>query len=262
MSVIEAVGVTKTYRSGEDERVVLRDVSLSVPAGGFVSVMGPSGSGKSTLLHILGGIDRSHTGTVTVDGVALSGCDDDALAKVRRHSIGFVFQAFNLVPVLTALENVSLAGIIDGRSTTSSQARALELLDLFGVVDSAGQRPVELSGGEQQRVAIARALFLEPAVVLADEPTGNLDSTAGAEVVEVLTSANRYLGQSIVMVTHDPAVAVAADEVVVVRDSTLGETLDLGYTPDRSARHRKLLRWLDASGTSAPSPRERPLVVR
>ena len=262
-NVVEAAGVSKRYRRNGFENSVLEDVSLSIEAGQFVAIMGPSGSGKSTLLNILGAIDRDHSGSVAIDGTALNGCDDDALALLRRRSLGFVFQSFNLVPVLSAVENVALPGVIDGQHGAVTEQRAMGLLEQFGLADRSDQRPAELSGGEQQRVAIARALFLEPAVIVADEPTGNLDSAASASVMDVLADANRELGQTIVMVTHDPAVAVAADEALVLGDGTLRSPL--GFSRDDSVvdRHRSLLAWLaDAPRLMQQGRRTQPLVAK
>lgn len=259
--MIEATAVTKRYRRGTGERTVLDRVSLSVEPGRFVAIMGPSGSGKSTLLHILGGLDRDHEGTVRIEDAILDDCDDDALAAIRRHHIGFVHQAFNLVPVLSALENVALPGVIDARPGRACEARAVGLLERLGLAGRGDQRPSELSGGEQQRVAIARALFLEPKVVLADEPTGNLDTATGAEVMEALTASCRHLGHALVLVTHDATVAAAADEVLVLRDGILRDPLIFEPDTPVAGRVEILARWL--SGPAAPSrDRRRPLVAR
>lgn len=255
--IIEAVGVSKDYATGGVVRRVLSDVSVSVERGDFLAVMGPSGSGKSTLLHVLGGIDRTHDGVVSVDGTRLDGCGDDALALLRRHAFGFVFQAFNLVPVLTVTENVSLPGLIAGSNGPASDRRVRDLLDLLGLSDRADQLPSELSGGEQQRVAIARALFLEPQVVLADEPTGNLDSASGAEVLDLLHRANTELGQTIVMVTHDPSAAVVADEVLMLRDGATVGSLRFATAEARQGRLQRLTTWLQ-DATLPPMRQGRP----
>lgn len=261
--IIEAVGVSKDYVTGGVVRRVLSDVSVSVDQGDFLAVMGPSGSGKSTLLHVLGGIDRSHDGSVRVNGTRLDGCGDDALASLRRHAFGFVFQAFNLVPVLTVSENVALPGLIAGSNGAASDRRVRELLELLGLSDRADHLPSELSGGEQQRVAIARALFLEPQVVLADEPTGNLDSASGAEVLDLLSRANTELGQTIVMVTHDAAAAIVAEEVLMLRDGSTVGSLRFTGAEARPRRLKRLTTWLQ--DVALPGVREkrptRPLVA-
>ncbi len=221
-AVVEARGVTKSYVDHDVAVDAVRGVDLIIGRGELVAVMGPSGCGKSTLLHLLGGLARPTSGTVLVDGVDLSTMDDDALAQVRRDRIGFVFQAFNLVPVLSVGENVQLPAAIAGVEAGTARARSEELLDLVGLTAQRGKRPAQLSGGEQQRVAIARALMLRPAVVLADEPTGNLDSVTGRHVVGLLQELNRD-GQTVVLVTHDVKVAGVADRLLQMRDGRLEE---------------------------------------
>lgn len=219
--LMEAEGVTKVYERGAVRHRALDGASVQVLSGELLAVMGRSGSGKSTLLNVLGGIDRSHSGWVRLGDVRFDECSDDELAAVRRRSIGFVFQAFNLVPVLTALENVALPGVIDGRPPRESEQRARELLGALGLADRADELPSRLSGGEQQRVAIARALLLRPRVVLADEPTGNLDSESGNDVLELLRATSDDLGQTVVMVTHDAVAASVADRVVHLDDGVV-----------------------------------------
>ena len=231
-TILQASQVTKIYRTDEEEVVAVRGVDLSVAAGDFVAVMGPSGCGKSTLLHLLGGITRPTSGTVSVAGADLSSLSDDALAAVRRDRVGFVFQAFNLVPVLDVVANVALPLRLGGRSRGSAEETALVALERVGLRDRASRRPAQLSGGEQQRVAIARAIAAGPSVVLADEPTGNLDSSASGAVVELLRELNAE-GQTIVVVTHDAKVASNARRVVFMQDgAVVRETsLDVGADP-------------------------------
>jgi putative ABC transport system ATP-binding protein len=215
-SAIEARGLKKEYGS----TTALAGVDATVASGEMVAVMGPSGCGKSTLLHLLGGLDTPTAGEVLLDGRALSSLSHRELALVRRRHVGFVFQAFNLVPVLTVEENVGLPAAIDGRG---AHERVDELLSSLGLSDHRRQLPSELSGGEQQRTAIARALVNEPVVLLADEPTGNLDRKTGAEVMSILCRLNAE-GQTTLVVTHDPAIACHAGRVLLMRDGLiLGE---------------------------------------
>jgi putative ABC transport system ATP-binding protein len=212
---LEASGLAKVF--GLDVRA-LDGVDLRIEAGEMVAIMGPSGSGKSTLLHILGALDTPTEGTVAMAGERYDGLDDDALTRLRRDRIGFVFQFFNLLPSLTAEENVLLPALIARRYEPQMKQRARELLDRVGLADRAEHTPAELSGGQQQRVSIARALLLEPEVVLADEPTGNLDTRAGREILNILRRMSSDDGLTVVMVTHDPAAAAVADRVVFLRD--------------------------------------------
>jgi putative ABC transport system ATP-binding protein len=213
------VSTTELHRRfGEGEAAVhaLRGVTLSFPAGEFTAIMGPSGSGKSTLMHLLAGLDRPTSGSVIVDGLELAGLDDRKLTDLRRDKLGFIFQAFNLVPVLTASENITLPTMLAGRKPEPQWFDTL--VDTVGLRDRLTHRPSELSGGQQQRVAVARALIARPAVVFADEPTGNLDSAASSEVLSLLRRAVDEFGQTVIMVTHDAAAAAVADRVVVLRD--------------------------------------------
>jgi putative ABC transport system ATP-binding protein len=194
----------------------LAGVSVGFERGRFSAIMGPSGSGKSTLMHILAGLDRPTTGTVTLDGDEISGLDDGELTRLRRDKLGFVFQFFNLIPVLTAEENVLLPLSIAGRKPDAAWVE--RLIETVGLADRRTHRPAELSGGQQQRVAVARALVSRPAVVFADEPTGNLDSRSSEEVLGLLRTAVDEFGQTVVMVTHDPEAASYADRLVVLRD--------------------------------------------
>ncbi len=217
-----ARGLTKTYGRGDTEVHALRGVDLDLPRGRFTAIMGPSGSGKSTLVHCLAGLDQAGGGTVTVAGTDLGSLDDDALTVFRRQHVGFVFQSFNLLPMLTAEQNIVLPLELGGvRVDGAVRERAHALADVLGVADRLGHRPAELSGGQQQRVAIARALITRPALVFADEPTGNLDSATSAEVLGHLRRSVRELGQTVVMVTHDRDAATYADDVVTMQDGRI-----------------------------------------
>lgn len=211
-----AEGLGRRYGDGEAAIDALADVSIAFPRGQFAAVMGPSGSGKSTLLHCLAGLDRPTAGAVVIDGTPLAGLSDRDLTVLRRSAIGFVFQSFNLLPMLTARENVALPLRIAG--TRDSDAPVEAMLGEVGLADRAGHRPSELSGGQQQRVAIARALVTEPTVIFADEPTGNLDSASGLEILDLLRRAVDERGRTVVMVTHDPRAATIADRVVLLSD--------------------------------------------
>ena len=205
--MISVSGVTKAYRDGEVRRQVLRGVDLELAPGGTVAIVGPSGSGKSTLLNILGALDTADAGTVRIDGVDVSASRPAALAGFRNRSLGFVFQFHQLLPDFTAIENVIMPGRIAGRSAASLLADGLDLLDQVALRDRAADFPQQLSGGERQRVAICRALVLEPPVLLADEPTGNLDAASGEQVLELLAGLRRRRGTTMVLVTHNPEVA-------------------------------------------------------
>ena len=218
-AIVSALDVTRRYGEGEAAVDALRGVSVELPAGGFTAIMGPSGSGKSTLMHILAGLDRPTSGTVIVDGVELGTLDDKDLTDLRRDKVGFVFQAFNLLPVLNAEENILLPLRIAGR--TPDREWIDRLIATIGIGDRLTHRPSELSGGQQQRVAVARALASRPAVVFADEPTGNLDSTSSAEVLALLRRSVDEFGQTVVMVTHDPDAAAVADRVLDMEDGRI-----------------------------------------
>ena len=222
---IATKGLTKVYGEGETAVHALDGVDLEVARGEMVAIMGPSGSGKSTLLHLLGALDTPSEGTVKVGGRRFYGLGDAELTLLRRDSIGFVFQFFNLLPALTAEENVLLPALIAGRRDERIRRRAAELLATVGLEGRAAHLPSELSGGEQQRVSIARALLLKPKLVLADEPTGNLDSRSSAEVLRLLRRLNREQGHTIVLVTHDPAAAAMAARVVFLRDGQVASQL-------------------------------------
>jgi putative ABC transport system ATP-binding protein len=199
----------------------LRDVSLEVSRGQFVSIMGPSGSGKSTLMHLIGGLDRPTSGSVRLEGQAIESLSDDELSRFRRRKLGFIFQFFNLLPTLTAIENVALPLLLDGRPLREVEPRARELLALIGLERRTHHRPDQLSGGEMQRVAIARALVTNPLLILADEPTGNLDTATGTTVLELLRTMARERGHTILMVTHDPRAASFSDRLVRLRDGRI-----------------------------------------
>ena len=205
--VLQLKGIGKTYRRGDEEVHVLVDLDFTLNAGEFVVVTGPSGTGKSTLLHIAGGLDEPDSGAVSVASQDVWSMSTGARAAFRRRNLGFVFQFFNLVPMLTAVENVSLPLVLDGVPARSADARAAELLERVGLGDRAQHRPAELSGGQMQRVAVARALVARPSIILADEPTGNLDSHSSTEVLDLLRSLSDDDGAAVVMVTHDQAAA-------------------------------------------------------
>jgi putative ABC transport system ATP-binding protein len=218
-AIVVAQNVHKYFGHGETAVHALDDVSISFLRGEYTSIMGPSGSGKSTLMHCLAGLDRPTSGSVTIDGTEITNLDDKRLTDLRRDKIGFIFQAFNLLAVLTAEENVTLPLTIAGRDV--DQAWVDKLIDTVGLGDRRHHRPSELSGGQQQRVAIARALVTRPAVVFADEPTGNLDSKSSAEVLRLLRNAVDEFGQTVVMVTHDAEAASVGDRLVVLRDGRI-----------------------------------------
>jgi ABC-type lipoprotein export system ATPase subunit len=205
--VLQLSGVGKTYRRADEQVPVLIDFDFTLDAGEFVVVTGPSGAGKSTLLHIAGGLDAPDSGTVAVTGQDVWSMSTGARAAFRRRNLGFVFQFFNLVPMLTAVENVSLPLVLDGMAARSADARAEELLERVGLADRARHRPAELSGGQMQRVAVARALVARPSLILADEPTGNLDSHSSTEILDLLRSLSDEDGAAVVMVTHDQVAA-------------------------------------------------------
>jgi putative ABC transport system ATP-binding protein len=225
-AVLEARGLHKTYEGDAQTVNALRGVDLSIEQGQFLAVMGPSGCGKSTLLHLLGALDGPTSGDVLLGGEPLAGRTDRELTEVRRHRIGFVFQFFNLVPVLTAAENAGLPLVIDGRPPAEQQARVQEILELVGIASVADQLPSQLSGGQQQRVAVARALVNRPSVVLADEPTGNLDYRGGRDLMELFRRLHGA-GQSIVVVTHDPGIAAFAQRVVFLRDGRVVDDVEV-----------------------------------
>ena len=221
MDVLETKTLRKVYQLGSHSVNALDGVDFIVNKGEFVAIMGPSGSGKSTLLHLIGGLDQPTDGEVTLAGQPLSLLNDKQVTMLRRHHIGFVFQFFNLLPTLTTEENITLPLIIDGKNPRQFKDRLDNLLDLVGLTDRRRHKPDQLSGGEQQRVSLARALITEPEIVLADEPTGNLDSKTGTSIMELLRLSRDELGQTIVVVTHDARAASYADRVVFLRDGQI-----------------------------------------
>jgi putative ABC transport system ATP-binding protein len=230
--VVEARGLGRVHGSGEAAVTALRDVDLEIGHGEFVAVTGPSGCGKSTLLNLLGGLDRPTSGEIELGGTRVESFSEAKWAHVRRAEIGFVFQFFNLIGNLSVADNVELPGLLAGLSAREAKQRRIELLTTLGIAEHAEQSPTRLSGGQQQRVAIARALINRPKVLLADEPTGNLDSTSARDVMALLRTMHDERGQTIVLVTHDARFAARADRVITMRDGTIAnETrLDEGRT--------------------------------
>jgi len=228
--VVAATGVSRRYGEGAAAVDALVDVTTGFERGRFTAIMGPSGSGKSTLMHILAGLDLPTAGSVVLDGNEITGLDDAALTRLRRDKLGFVFQFFNLLPVLTAEENLVLPLSIAGRKP--DRVWLERLIRTVGLQDRRRHRPSELSGGQQQRVAVARALVSKPAVVFADEPTGNLDSKASQDVLKLLRQAVDEFGQTVIMVTHDPAAAAHADRLITLRDGRIVHDAAPGSTDD------------------------------
>jgi putative ABC transport system ATP-binding protein len=219
--IITAENLSKTYRAGKIEVPALRSVSFTIERGEFVSIVGPSGSGKSTLFYILGGLTRSSTGRVVIDGADFSAVSDAERTSMRKSKIGFVFQKFNLLPTLTAMQNIEIAYEISSRKEPLDHNYLEHLTQLLGIHGRLQHRPSELSGGEQQRVALARALITHPAIVLADEPTGNLDTKNSDVVLEMLSRSNRELKQTVLMITHNPEAAAVADRILHMRDGEI-----------------------------------------
>jgi putative ABC transport system ATP-binding protein len=219
--IIRAEQLSKIYRSGKIEVPALINVSFSVEPGEFVSIVGPSGSGKSTLFYLLGGLTRATTGKVIIDGVDFAALDDGERTKMRKSKIGFIFQKFNLLPTLSARSNIEIAYDISGRKEPLDEKQLAYLADMLGIADRLDHRPSELSGGQQQRVAIARALVTKPAIILADEPTGNLDSKSSEAVLEMLKRSNREFKQTVLMITHNPEAASIADRIINMRDGSI-----------------------------------------
>lgn len=235
MAIIETRNLVKQFGSGDIVVEVLRGVNLTIEAGEFVALMGPSGSGKSTLMNIIGGIEPPTSGQVLLDGIDLGTLDDDQRTLMRRRKIGFVFQAFNLIPTLTALENVSLPLELDGVPLASASQRAQKALERVEMLHRMQHIPSKLSGGEQQRVAIARALVIEPVILLADEPTGNLDSRQSGRVTDLLRQLATDSGQTIVMVTHDAHIAMSAFRLLKFRDGNIERDISQDDFADNAA---------------------------
>jgi putative ABC transport system ATP-binding protein len=221
--MIRLIDVHKTFKQGASDVTALAGVSLEISKGEFVSVMGPSGSGKSTLLHLIGGLDTPTRGDIAIGGRVISQMGDDEVTLFRREKIGFVFQFFNLLPTLTAIENAMLPAVLDGRAETEARAKAAALLERVGLSGRSNHLPEQLSGGEIQRLAIARALVFSPPILLADEPTGNLDSKTGGAILQLLRDINREEDSTVMMVTHDRAAAAIGDRVIHLKDGFLVE---------------------------------------
>ena len=219
MKILETENLCKIYGKGDTMVKALDNVSFSVEKGEFVAIVGPSGSGKSTLLHILGGVDTPTSGKVIIDGTDISALDETALAVFRRRQIGLIYQFYNLIPILTVEENLTLPMLLDGRKPDKNQLAAL--VERLGLEDRLSYLPNQLSGGQQQRVSIGRALMSNPAIVLADEPTGNLDSENSREIVSLLRSFNREFNQTVIMITHDEKIALSADRIISIEDGKI-----------------------------------------
>jgi len=226
MSLVQTQNLTKIYGSGSTAVTALDHVNINIHDGEFVAIMGPSGCGKSTLLHLIGGLDTPSEGEVIIDGTSIAEMPDDRVTELRRRKIGFVFQFYNLIPVLSAAENAALPVTLDGVKLADATAKAGEWLGRFGLAERLSSRPDQLSGGQQQRVAIARALVAEPSLILADEPTGNLDTRSGDEIAGLLRDVSKQYNRTIVMVTHDPRIAAYADRIIFLKDGkVVDETL-------------------------------------
>ncbi|MBN1304766.1 MAG: ABC transporter ATP-binding protein [Anaerolineales bacterium] len=226
MSIISTENLSKVYGSGATTVTALEKINLKVNSGQFVAVMGPSGCGKSTLLHLIGGLDKPTEGDIKIEGVSITQMPDDQLTELRRRKIGFVFQFFNLIPVMTAVENAALPVTLDGIKPADAYKRATKWLERFELGDRLSSRPDQLSGGQQQRVAIARALVADPTLILADEPTGNVDTRSGDEIAGLLRDVSKQYDRTVIMVTHDPRIAAYADRIVFLKDGkVVDETL-------------------------------------
>lgn len=239
MAIIEVKNLSKVYGAGDTAVVALDGVNLVIEEGKFVAVMGPSGCGKSTLLHLIGGLDSPSSGSVLIEGQDIAAMKDEQLTELRRRKMGFVFQFFNLIPVLSAAENAALPLILDGVKPKQATAKAMAWLEKNKLADRASHRPDELSGGQQQRVAISRAMVSEPVIILADEPTGNLDTRSSDEIASALRSLVSDYGRTVLMVTHDPRIAAYADRIIFLKDGkVVDDTLMTGET-DENARRLK-----------------------
>lgn len=219
MEILKCEHLTKVYGSGNTSIKALDDVSFSVEKGEFVSIVGPSGSGKSTLLHILGGVDKPTSGTVTISGTDMHSLNEDKLAIFRRRQIGLIYQFYNLLPVLNVEENILLPYLLDGRKM--EQERLEQMIEMLGLSERRNNLPSQLSGGQQQRVSIGRALYHHPAIVLADEPTGNLDRKTGSEIISLLRESNQKQKQTLILITHDESIALQADRMIYIEDGKI-----------------------------------------
>jgi len=219
--IVECKGISKTYQQGKVTVNALTDVDLEVGTGGFMALAGPSGSGKTTLLNLIGGLDKPDSGTIQVDGQVYANLNGSQMADLRLHRIGFIFQAYNLIPVLSAIENVEYVMLLQGISADERTQRAREILDTVGLADKYDRRPAELSGGQQQRVAVARAIVSKPAIVLADEPTANLDSKTGENLLQLMRQMNRERAVTFIFSTHDSMVMEYARRIVLIRDGRI-----------------------------------------
>lgn len=219
MSILQVRNLTKTYGSGEAEVTALGGVSFEVEKGEFVAIVGASGSGKSTLMHLIGGVDRPASGSVIIDGNDIYSQSESELAIFRRRNIGLIYQFYNLIPTLTAAENIMLPRLLDNRKP--DEAKLKTILETIGLVDRADHLPSELSGGQQQRVSIGRALINDPSIILADEPTGNLDSKSSREILDLLKLSNKRYNQTLLMITHDEKIALQADRVITISDGSI-----------------------------------------
>ncbi len=223
---VEVKDVFKTYKRGKAEFHALNGISLSIKEGEFLAVMGPSGSGKSTLLHLIGALDKPTSGEVFIDGVSLSLLGDDALSQIRREKVGFIFQQFNLLPTLTARENILLPLRIAGKSSRETERYADEVIEAVGLTNWSSNLPEEMSGGQMQRVGIARALAIRPSIILADEPTGNLDSKTSEEILNLLKDCQEQFKQTIIMVIHDAKAAAYGDRIIRLKDGQIDEEVE------------------------------------
>jgi len=238
MSLVQTQNLTKIYGSGSTAVTALDHVNINIHDGEFVAIMGPSGCGKSTLLHLLGGLDTPSDGTVIIDGMPIAELPDEKLTELRRRRIGFVFQFFNLIPVLSAVENAALPVTLEGVRPADAVAKARAWLERFGLAERSSNRPDQLSGGEQQRVAIARALVAEPSLILADEPTGNLDTRSGDEIAGLLRDVSKKYNRTIIMVTHDPRIAAYADRIIFLKD---GKVVDETLLEKKSTKKEQMV---------------------
>ncbi len=239
MAIIEVNQLTKVYGSGDTAVRALDGVSLSIDEGKLVAVMGPSGCGKSTLLHLIGGLDQPTSGSVLIEGRDISRMKDDELTTLRRQKMGFIFQFFNLIPVLSAIENAALPLVLDGVPQTKAAGAAAQWLERNKLADRASHRPDELSGGQQQRVAIARAMISDPIIILADEPTGNLDTRSSDEIASSLRRLVTDYGRTVLMVTHDPRIAAYADRIIFLKDGKVVDDNLMDSTDPENSRKLK-----------------------